>query len=63
MWTVRGSSPGGSKIFRARPARPWGAPSILYNGIRVSFPAGTAVGRGIEHPPTSSAEVEEKLEL
>ena len=35
---VRGSNPGGVR-FSARPDRPWGPPSLLYNGYRV-FPGG-----------------------
>jgi hypothetical protein len=31
-WTVRGSNPGGGEIFRTCPDRPWGLPSLLYNG-------------------------------
>jgi hypothetical protein len=31
------------KIFRKRPDRPWGPPSLLYNGYRV-FPEGKAAG-------------------
>jgi len=27
--TVRGSNPGGDEIFRNRPDRPWGLPSLL----------------------------------
>ena len=42
-WTVRGSNPGGGKIFRTRPDLPWGPPSLLYNGYRV-FSAGKAAG-------------------
>jgi hypothetical protein len=42
-WTVRGSNPGRSEIFRTRPDRPWGPPSHLYNGYRV-FPGGKAAG-------------------
>jgi hypothetical protein len=38
-WTVRGSNPGGCEIFRTRSDRPWGPPSLLYNGYRV-FPEG-----------------------
>jgi len=38
-WTVRGSNPGGGEIFRTCPDRPWGPPSLLYNGYRV-FPGG-----------------------
>jgi len=29
----------GAEIFRACPDRPWGPPSLLYNGYRV-FPGG-----------------------
>jgi hypothetical protein len=50
-WTIRGSSPGGGKIFRTRPDRPWGPPSLLYNVYRV-FPGGKADGA----PTPSSAE-------
>ena len=39
--TVRKSNPGGCEIFRAYPDRPWGPPSLLYNGYRV-FPGGKA---------------------
>jgi len=38
-WTVRGLNSGGGEIFRTRPDRPWGPPSLLYNGYRV-FPGG-----------------------
>jgi hypothetical protein len=38
-WTVRGSNPGGSEIFRTCADRPWETPSLLYNGYRV-FPGG-----------------------
>jgi hypothetical protein len=34
---------GGGEIFRTRPDRPWGPPSLLYNGYRV-FPGGKAAG-------------------
>ena len=34
-WTVWGSNPGGSEIFRTRPDRPWGLPSLLYSEYRV----------------------------
>ena len=44
-WTIRGSNPGGSEIFRTRPDRPWGPLSLLYNGYRV-IPGGKG-GRGV----------------
>jgi len=46
--------------FSARPDRPWGLPSLLYNGYRV-FPKGKVrPGRAAAHPPPSSAEVLEE---
>ena len=48
-WTVRGSNPGGGEIFRTCPDRPWGPPSLLYNGYRV-FP-GVKSGRGVTLTP------------
>jgi len=43
--------------FSARPDRPWGPPSLLYNGYRV-FPGGKVrLGRAADHSPPSSAEV------
>jgi hypothetical protein len=38
-------------------------PSLLYDGYRVSFPLVKRPGCGIDHPPPSSAEVEEKVDL
>ena len=43
--------------FRTCPDRPWGPPSLLYNGYRV-FPGGKErPGRDANHPPPSSAVV------
>jgi hypothetical protein len=49
-WAFRGSNPGGDEIFRTRPDRPWGTPSLVYNGNRVSFPGLKRPGRGFDHP-------------
>ena len=49
--TVQGSNSGGGEIFRTRPDRPWGPPSLLYNGYRVSFSGVKRPGRGVDHPP------------
>ena len=58
-WTVRGSNPGGAK-FSAHPNRPWGPPSLLYNGYRV-FPGGKVrPGHAANHSPPSSAVVMEE---
>jgi hypothetical protein len=61
-WTVPESKPGGSEIFRTRPNRPWGPPSLLYNGSRICFRGVKRLGRGVDHPSQSSAVVKEKLE-
>jgi len=42
-------NPGGGEIFRTYPDRPWGPPSLLYNGYRV-FPGGKS-GRGVTLTP------------
>ena len=44
-----GSNHGGGEIFRACPDRPWGPPSLLYNGYRV-FP-GEISGKGVTLTP------------
>ena len=52
--------PGAGEIWRIRPDRRWGPPSLLLRLLQdVKRP-----GRGVNHPPTpSSAEVKEKVEL
>ena len=58
-WTVRDRIPVGTR-FSARPDRPWGPPSLLYNGYRV-FPVGKVrPGRDADHSPPSSAAVMEQ---
>jgi hypothetical protein len=52
-WTGRGSNPGGDEIFRTHTDRPWGPPNLLYNGVK-------RPGRGSDHPPPPSAEVEKE---
>jgi hypothetical protein len=62
-WTVRGSNPGGCKIFRTCPNRPWGPPSFLYTGYRV-FPGGKErPERDADPSPLSSAVGDERAEL
>jgi hypothetical protein len=46
-----------------RPDLPWGPPSLLYNRYRVSFPGVKRSGRGVDHPPWSSARIKERIEL
>jgi len=62
-WTAWGSNTGGGQIFRTCPDRPWCPPSVLYNGYRVFFPASKRPGPGVDHPPPSSSEVKERVEL
>jgi len=61
-WTVRGSNPSEDEIFRTSPDRPWGPPSLLYNGYRVPCPVVKWPGRGLNHPPASSAEIKERVQ-
>ena len=61
-WTVRSSNSGGGEIFRNRPHRPWGPPSLLYNGYRV-FPGGKAAGAWRWPPTPTTVEVKERVEL
>ena len=49
--------------FRRHLIRPCGPPSLLCNGYRVPFPRVKRTGRGVDHPPPSSAEVKERVEL
>jgi len=59
-WTVRGSNPGGSEIFRTRSDRPWGPPSLLYIGYRV-FSGVKAAGAWRWPPTPPSAEVKGRV--
>ena len=55
-----GSNPGGDEIFLTSLDRPWGPPSLLYNGYRV-FPGGKVrPGRAADHSPPSIAAVMEE---
>jgi len=59
--TVRGSNPSGGEIFRTRPDRLWGPPSLLCSGHRVSFLGVKRPGRGVEHITTSRADVNKRV--
>jgi hypothetical protein len=62
-WTVQGSSAGGGENFCTRPDRPWGPPSLLNNRHLVSLQGVKRLGRGVDHPLPSTAEVKEWVEL
>lgn len=62
-WTVRRSNPGGGKIIRNCPDWPWGPHRLLYIGYRVFFTAVKRLGCGVDHPPPSRTEVDERVEL
>jgi len=51
---------GGGQIFRTRPDRPTQPPMQWVLGF---FPRGKAAGAWYYHPPPSSAEVKERVEL
>ena len=48
------------KRFSASPDRPWGPPSLLYNGYRIFHGGKVWPGRAADHSPPSSAEVLEE---
>ena len=52
---------GGGEIFRTRPDRPWGPPSLLYKGYQI-FPGGKAAEAWHWQPTLSRAEVKERVE-
>jgi hypothetical protein len=47
-WTARGSNLGGGEIFQTLQDRPWGPPSFLYIGYRVSFARVKRPGRDLD---------------
>ena len=51
----------GGEHFPTRLDRPWGPPSLLQNGYRVSFPGVKWPGGGVHHPPLFIAEVKERV--
>jgi hypothetical protein len=61
--TVRGSNSGGDEIFRTSPDRPWGPPSLLYNGYRVFFGGKERPERDADPSPPSSSVGHERVEL
>ena len=58
-----GINPGGGEIFCTCPDRPWGTPSLLYNGYRVCPGGKEQPGRDADPSPTSSAAGYGRVEL
>jgi len=61
-WTVRRSNPGGQRFSASAQTGP-GTHPVSYTMDTVSFPGVKRSGRGVDHPPPSSAEVKERVEL
>ena len=61
--TFRGLNPGGGEIFHTHTNRLWGCHFFLHNGNRISLTGVKRPEHGVEHPPTSSAEVKEREKL
>ena len=62
-WTVRGLNPDAGENFRTCQDRPWDPPSLLYNGYRISFQGVKRPGRAVDHQPSFSTKVKEKVGL
>ena len=60
---VLGLNPGGGEIFRTCPDRPWGPPSLLYNGYRVFPGCKERPGCDADPSPPSSPVGHERVEL
>jgi hypothetical protein len=60
LHTVRGANSGRGEVFRNRPDEPWGLPSLLYNGDRVSAPGVKRLECDVDHPPASSIEIKKE---
>jgi hypothetical protein len=56
-WTIRGSNSGGERFFAHVQTGPGAHPAFCKMGTG-SFPGVKRPGRGADHPPPSSAEVE-----
>ena len=53
----------GSRWGRDFSTRPWGPPSLLYNGYRVSFLEVKRPGRRVAQPSSFNTKVKERVEL
>ena len=62
-WTVRGSNPGGVARFSALVQTAPGAHPASYTMGTGPFSGAKRPGRGADHPPPSSVEVKERVDL
>jgi hypothetical protein len=62
-WMIQGSNPSWGEIFCTLLDTPWGTPSLLQNKYQVPFWGVRQPGCDVDHPPLSSAEVKERVEL
>ena len=62
-WTFRGSNPGGGDIFPTRSDWLWSLPRLLYSGYQDFFPGAKRPERGVDCPPLSTTEVNERVQL
>jgi len=60
---VQGLNPGEEETFRVRPDLLFVPTTLLCNGYRVSLARATWPERGVEHAPSSGAEVKETVGL
>ena len=58
----RGSNLGEGEIFRIHPDRPWVAPASYTTGTG-SFQEAKRPRRGVDHPPPSTVNVKERVEV
>jgi hypothetical protein len=61
-WTALRSNPGGVEVFRTRPDRPGAHPASYAMGTG-SLPGVKWPGCGVDHPPSSSARIKEKVKV
>ena len=61
-WTVRGSNPGGARFSASVQTGPGAYPASYTMGTGL-FPLVKRPWRGVDHPPSSSAGVKERVEL
>ena len=63
LWAGRSGDRIPVTIFRTRPDRPRGPPSVVYSGYWVFFAGAKRPGRGVNHLSPSSAEVKERVRV